>query len=111
MYCFLCDWQFGGFFTVYNILCCLLFLLFIFAGAALENLSAGRVGIMGEGTNACCSVVAIAVRYAAVRKQFGPNGNELPILEYQLHVSSPYFPVFVLLLFMWPIWKEFSSIF
>ncbi|KAJ9582391.1 hypothetical protein L9F63_003244, partial [Diploptera punctata] len=54
-------------------------------GAALENLSAGRVGIMGEGTNACCSVVAIAVRYAATRKQFGPNGNEFPIIEYQLH--------------------------
>jgi hypothetical protein len=58
-------------------------------GAALENLSAARVGIMGEGTNACCSAVAIAVRYAAVRKQFGPTSDdsELPIIEYQLHVS------------------------
>jgi hypothetical protein len=44
---------------------------------------------MGEGTNACCSAVAIAVRYAAVRKQFGPKPDdiELPIMEYQLHVS------------------------
>jgi acyl-CoA oxidase len=59
-------------------------------GAALENLSAARVGIMGEGTNACCSAVSIAVRYAAVRKQFGPkpDDTELPIIEYQLHVSS-----------------------
>ncbi|XP_023703178.1 peroxisomal acyl-coenzyme A oxidase 3 isoform X4 [Cryptotermes secundus] len=56
-------------------------------GAALENLSAARVGIMGEGTNACCCAVAIAVRYAAVRKQFGPNPDdiEFPIMEYQLH--------------------------
>jgi acyl-CoA oxidase len=56
-------------------------------GAALENLSAARVGIMGEGTNACCSAVSIAVRYAAVRKQFGPkpDDTELPIIEYQLH--------------------------
>jgi len=59
-------------------------------GAALESLSAARVGIMGEGTNACCSAVSIAVRYAAVRKQFGPTPDEteLPIIEYQLHVSS-----------------------
>jgi hypothetical protein len=58
-------------------------------GAALENLSAARVGIMGEGTNACCSAVAIAVRYAAVRKQFASkhDDTELPIIEYQLHVS------------------------
>lgn len=59
------------------------------AGAALETLSAARVGIMAEGTNACCSAVAIAVRYAAVRKQFGStsDGTEFPIIEYQLHVS------------------------
>jgi hypothetical protein len=62
--------------------------LILSIGAALENLSAARVGIMGEGTNACCSAVAIAVRYAAVRKQFGPKPDiELPIMEYQLHVS------------------------
>lgn len=32
--------------------------------------------------------VMIAVRYAAVRKQFGPEGSneEVPILEYQTHV-------------------------
>jgi hypothetical protein len=33
--------------------------------------------------------VAIAIRFAAVRKQFGPKLDdiELPIMEYQLHVS------------------------
>lgn len=64
--------------------------VFVFcAGAALETLSAARVGILGEGTNACCSAVAIAVRYAAVRKQFGSTSDdtEFPIIEYQLHVS------------------------
>lgn len=62
-------------------------------GAALENLSMGRVGIMQESSNNLICAVTIAVRYAAVRKQFAPNGegnnnnNELPIIEYQLHVS------------------------
>lgn len=55
-------------------------------GAALENLSAGRVGIMQECANNLISAVTIAVRYAALRTQFGPStGKELPILEYQLH--------------------------
>ncbi|XP_018577780.1 peroxisomal acyl-coenzyme A oxidase 3 [Anoplophora glabripennis] len=60
-------------------------------GAALENLSMGRVGIMQESSNNLICAVTIAVRYAAVRKQFAPNGegnnnnNELPIIEYQLH--------------------------
>ncbi|KAF5307965.1 hypothetical protein FQR65_LT06532 [Abscondita terminalis] len=55
-------------------------------GAALENLSAGRVGIMQECTSNLISSVTIAVRYAALRTQFGPsNGKELPIIEYQLH--------------------------
>lgn len=59
-------------------------------GAALENLSTGRVGIMQESSNNLISAVTIAVRYAAVRKQFSPNnGNyeELPLVEYELHVS------------------------
>ncbi|KAF2895682.1 hypothetical protein ILUMI_10462, partial [Ignelater luminosus] len=55
-------------------------------GAALENLSAGRVGIMQESANNLVSAVTIAVRYAAIRTQFGPsNHQELPIIEYQLH--------------------------
>ncbi|EDV98718.1 GH13470 [Drosophila grimshawi] len=56
-------------------------------GAALESFSAGRVGIMQEAANTLCSAAVIAVRYAAVRKQFGPErqGEEMPIIEYQLH--------------------------
>lgn len=64
-------------------------------GAALENLSMGRVGIMQESSNNLICAVTIAVRYAAVRKQFAPNGesgknnsDEWPIIEYQLHVSK-----------------------
>lgn len=57
-------------------------------GASLGALSAGRVSI----TNLCGVYagkgITIAIRYAAVRKQFGPkDGEELPILEYQTHVS------------------------
>lgn len=57
-------------------------------GAALESFSAGRVGIMQESTNTLANAVVIAVRYAALRKQFGHeiDGPEVPIIEYQLHV-------------------------
>jgi len=34
---------------------------------------AARVGIMGEGTNACCSAVSIAVRYAALGSSLPQN--------------------------------------
>lgn len=56
-------------------------------GAALESLSAGRIGIMHEASNTISHAVVIAVRYSAVRKQFGPerNGQETPIIEYPLH--------------------------
>ncbi|XP_030377376.1 peroxisomal acyl-coenzyme A oxidase 3 [Scaptodrosophila lebanonensis] len=56
-------------------------------GAALESFSAGRIGIMQESANTLCSAAVIAVRYAAVRKQFGPErqGDEMAIIEYQLH--------------------------
>ncbi|XP_030762697.1 peroxisomal acyl-coenzyme A oxidase 3 isoform X1 [Sitophilus oryzae] len=60
-------------------------------GAALESLSTGRVGIMQESSNNLICAVTIAIRYAAIRKQFGPNGdggntkNEWPLIEYQLH--------------------------
>ena len=55
-------------------------------GAALESLSAGRIGIMHESSNTIAHAVVIAVRYSAIRKQFGPdrNGEEISIIEYPL---------------------------
>nr|CAD7577344.1 unnamed protein product [Timema californicum] len=55
-------------------------------GAALENLSAGRVGIMQESVATLATAITIAIRYSAVRRQFGPDpdGEELPIIEYEM---------------------------
>lgn len=54
-------------------------------GAALGALSGGRVGITGFGASNLKSAITIAIRYSAVRRQFGPSTNEeLPVLEYQL---------------------------
>lgn len=58
-------------------------------GAALGSLSGGRVNITVMVESYGVKALAIAIRYAAVRKQFGPNENEeVPILEYQSHVSE-----------------------
>nr|XP_049695474.1 peroxisomal acyl-coenzyme A oxidase 3 isoform X1 [Helicoverpa armigera] len=54
-------------------------------GAALENLSAGRIGIMQESCHSIASAVAIAIRYAATRTQFGERDNEISLIEYELH--------------------------
>lgn len=57
-------------------------------GAALESFSAGRLGIMQESAGTLSQAAVIAVRYAALRKQFGyeKDGPEVPIIEYQMHV-------------------------
>lgn len=56
-------------------------------GASLGALSVGRVFITSMCAIYAAHALTIAVRYAAVRKQFGPeNGEEVPILEYQSHV-------------------------
>lgn len=56
-------------------------------GAALGALSMGRVNITGYCEQYGTKALTIAIRYAAVRKQFGPNDiEEVPILEYQSHV-------------------------
>lgn len=54
-------------------------------GASLGILSGGRVHITTISTNYLQKAVVIAVRYSAVRKQFGPESSteELPVLEYQ----------------------------
>jgi hypothetical protein len=48
------------------------------------------LGIMQESSNTLSHAAVISVRYAAIRKQFGEekDGPEMPIIEYQLHVSE-----------------------
>ncbi|XP_011309001.1 peroxisomal acyl-coenzyme A oxidase 3 [Fopius arisanus] len=58
-------------------------------GAVLQNLSTARIGISGECVNSIGIASTIAVRYAAVRRQFSSsldnNATETPIIEYELH--------------------------
>ena len=56
-------------------------------GISLGALSNGRVGLTFYANCFMSASLVIAIRYAAVRKQFGATpGNELSILEYQSHV-------------------------
>lgn len=57
-----------------------------------HSLSMGRINITCICSAMIAKCVTIGIRYAAVRKQFGPEDctraeEELPILEYQLHVN------------------------
>ncbi|GJQ69134.1 hypothetical protein Trydic_g6766 [Trypoxylus dichotomus] len=54
--------------------------------ASLGGLSTGRINITHMGYIYLTKAITIAIRYACVRQQFGPEGQEeLPIIEYQLH--------------------------
>jgi acyl-CoA oxidase len=57
-------------------------------GASLGTLSAGRVGITSVGVANAIKALTIAIRYSAVRRQFGPSEGapELPVIEYQMQV-------------------------
>jgi len=56
-------------------------------GSSLGALSGGRVGITMICAQYMSIAITIAVRYCAVRKQFGPTeNNELPVIEYQTQV-------------------------
>ena len=48
------------------------------------------MGITGMSTANMKTALTIAVRYSAVRRQFGPveGGEEIPVLEYQLQVGT-----------------------
>ncbi|PSN36382.1 Peroxisomal acyl-coenzyme A oxidase 3 [Blattella germanica] len=53
--------------------------------ASLTTLLIGRGGIISMGNCKLAKAVVIAIRYSAVRRQFGPSEEEeLPIIEYQL---------------------------
>ncbi|CAL7950305.1 unnamed protein product [Xylocopa violacea] len=53
-------------------------------GASLGALSRGRVGITAVCANYASTAIVIAIRYSAVRKQFGPTeSEECPVIEYQ----------------------------
>ncbi|PRD22723.1 UNVERIFIED_CONTAM: Peroxisomal acyl-coenzyme A oxidase 3 [Trichonephila clavipes] len=55
-------------------------------GASMGSLSLGRMGILSVGVANLHMCLPIAIRYSAIRRQFGPQGQEeVPILEYQLH--------------------------
>ncbi|MBA2664013.1 MAG: acyl-CoA dehydrogenase family protein [Bradymonadaceae bacterium] len=52
----------------------------------LSTLVAGRLGIAAAGLSASKAGLAIAIRYGAMRRQFGPAGEpEIPILDYRMH--------------------------
>ncbi|MCL4146251.1 UNVERIFIED_CONTAM: hypothetical protein GTU68_044626, partial [Idotea baltica] len=52
----------------------------------LGTLVGGRVCVPIAGLSAAKSGLAIAIKYAAVRRQFGPSGGvETPILDYRTH--------------------------
>ncbi|KAI1280290.1 Peroxisomal acyl-coenzyme A oxidase 3 [Halotydeus destructor] len=55
-------------------------------GINLGTLSVGRIGIIGQACDSLQLATTIAIRYAAVRKQFGPTDEEeWPLLEYPTH--------------------------
>ncbi|KAK4876258.1 hypothetical protein RN001_012680 [Aquatica leii] len=54
--------------------------------STIGNLSTGRASVIQESSEYLSYAVTIAVRYAAVRKQFGPDKEtEIAIIEHQLH--------------------------
>lgn len=57
-------------------------------GANLGILSIGRAGITGIGATNLKLLITIAIRYSAVRRQFGPDDSsvECAIIEYQTQV-------------------------
>ncbi|XP_022903093.1 peroxisomal acyl-coenzyme A oxidase 3-like [Onthophagus taurus] len=54
--------------------------------ATLSNLVGMRFGVVNVASSYLIKAISIAIRYGAVRKQFGPeDGPEMSVIEYQLH--------------------------
>lgn len=52
----------------------------------LSTLVAGRVSVASAASTAAKSALTIAIRYGALRRQFGPSsGPEVPLLDYRTH--------------------------
>lgn len=64
------------------------FIHFTYVGSSLGALSSGRVSITLMCSHYMSLALTIAIRYCAVRKQFGPTdkNDELPVIEYQAQV-------------------------
>lgn len=52
---------------------------------SIASLSGGRVVITRMSSELSLFALTVATRYAAVRRQFGPTGNEVLLLDYPLH--------------------------
>eukprot|EP00344_Euplotes_crassus_P005848 CAMPEP_0196999594 /NCGR_PEP_ID=MMETSP1380-20130617/4737_1 /TAXON_ID=5936 /ORGANISM="Euplotes crassus, Strain CT5" /LENGTH=679 /DNA_ID=CAMNT_0042416571 /DNA_START=8 /DNA_END=2047 /DNA_ORIENTATION=+ len=54
-------------------------------GNSMSSLSGGRVFISRMSSEISLQSLSIAIRYAAVRRQFGPSDEETLLLDYPLH--------------------------
>lgn len=63
----------------------------LLVGASFGALSIGRFNITWICSSFLSLAVVIALRYCAIRKQFGPSENEeWPVIEYQVQVYCLY---------------------
>ena len=69
-------------------------------------LSAGRVGITSMNATNLKNAITISIRYSAVRRQFGPGEEEIPVIEYQLQVQFlKMMMVMMMMMMMMTVWS------